>query len=347
MDTDFAVVPDWFPWENAGASIAVADVDADGRPDVVLLMVDAPRGATPPTTASAGARRRRRAHRRLDRLESRPRLVLLRERGCRCRGRRRQRQRPARPGRVHGRRPGRTERRVTTGSAGTLDTDGRGDRRVDGRGHPSRTGSAGRTPARTSRSRTSTATAGSTSSCSWSTPRRARTPATTAAARSDADGVVTNWRPWQAVPDWPFWENQGAGVAVADLDGDGHARAAWCSPSTTRSGRTAAYYSVGWRLDGAGGRPTGGDPGRADPGLGVLGEPGRCGLASSPLGAAGMPHLVVVRGRRPARAERRLVPRSLDAMTDLEMAPQMGVWRLLEDDSRCSPCTPRCCTPAT
>ena len=44
MQTPFTQVPDRFPWENAGASIAVADVDADGRPDVVLLMVDAPPG---------------------------------------------------------------------------------------------------------------------------------------------------------------------------------------------------------------------------------------------------------------------------------------------------------------
>ena len=45
MQTPFTAVPDWFSDENAGASVAVADVDADGRPDVVLLMVDAPPGA--------------------------------------------------------------------------------------------------------------------------------------------------------------------------------------------------------------------------------------------------------------------------------------------------------------
>jgi hypothetical protein len=38
----------------------------------------------------------------------------------------------------------------------------------------------------------------------------------------DADGTPAGgWGPWQTVPDWPFWENQGADCAVADVDGDG------------------------------------------------------------------------------------------------------------------------------
>jgi hypothetical protein len=37
-----------------------------------------------------------------------------------------------------------------------------------------------------------------------------------------ADGTATGgWGPWQTVPDWPFWEAQGADCAVADIDGDG------------------------------------------------------------------------------------------------------------------------------
>src|SRR5262249_60085566 len=46
MQSDFTAVPNWLSWENAGASVAVADIDRDGRPDVVLLMVDAPAGAS-------------------------------------------------------------------------------------------------------------------------------------------------------------------------------------------------------------------------------------------------------------------------------------------------------------
>src|SRR5439155_429346 len=38
----------------------------------------------------------------------------------------------------------------------------------------------------------------------------------------DANGNVTGaWTPWIDVPDWFSWENQGADVAVADLDKDG------------------------------------------------------------------------------------------------------------------------------
>ena len=40
--------------------------------------------------------------------------------------------------------------------------------------------------------------------------------------RGFVDGAVTGgWGPWQRVPDWPFWENAGGGIALADLDGSG------------------------------------------------------------------------------------------------------------------------------
>jgi hypothetical protein len=37
-------VPDWFSFENQGASIAVVDIDRDGKQDLVVFMIDSPVG---------------------------------------------------------------------------------------------------------------------------------------------------------------------------------------------------------------------------------------------------------------------------------------------------------------
>ena len=37
-------VPDWFRGENQDGDIAVADLDGDGRPEIVVVMVDNPPG---------------------------------------------------------------------------------------------------------------------------------------------------------------------------------------------------------------------------------------------------------------------------------------------------------------
>lgn len=37
-------VPGWFGWEDQGAGIAVADVNRNGRPDLVIFHVDNPGG---------------------------------------------------------------------------------------------------------------------------------------------------------------------------------------------------------------------------------------------------------------------------------------------------------------
>jgi hypothetical protein len=44
MNTDFTAVPDWLSDENAGAGIAVADINGNGLRDVVVLKVDDPPG---------------------------------------------------------------------------------------------------------------------------------------------------------------------------------------------------------------------------------------------------------------------------------------------------------------
>ncbi len=40
----FLVTPDWFSWQNDGAAVAATDVTGNGRPDLVVLMVDNPAG---------------------------------------------------------------------------------------------------------------------------------------------------------------------------------------------------------------------------------------------------------------------------------------------------------------
>lgn len=42
--TPWIDVPDWFPWENQGAGVAVGDLSQTGRLDLVVFMIDAPDG---------------------------------------------------------------------------------------------------------------------------------------------------------------------------------------------------------------------------------------------------------------------------------------------------------------
>jgi FG-GAP repeat len=38
--TNFIAVPDWFSWQNESAGVAVADLNGDGRPELVVFMID-------------------------------------------------------------------------------------------------------------------------------------------------------------------------------------------------------------------------------------------------------------------------------------------------------------------
>jgi Domain of unknown function (DUF1929)/FG-GAP-like repeat len=44
MPTGFFAVPDWFAWDNQGAGIALADLDGDARPELIVMMIDSPPG---------------------------------------------------------------------------------------------------------------------------------------------------------------------------------------------------------------------------------------------------------------------------------------------------------------
>src|SRR6266511_1918093 len=64
-----------------------------------------------------------------------------------------------------------------------------------------------------------------------------------------ATGAVTGgWTPWIDVPDWFAWENQGAGIAVADLDNDGNQNLVVLMLDNTTA-QNWGYYRVGKALD--------------------------------------------------------------------------------------------------
>jgi hypothetical protein len=42
--TPWVDIPDWFPFENQGVGLAIADVDRDGHLDLVVFMIDSPQG---------------------------------------------------------------------------------------------------------------------------------------------------------------------------------------------------------------------------------------------------------------------------------------------------------------
>lgn len=148
-----------------------------------------------------------------------------------------------------------------------------------------------------------------------------------------ADGTVGGWRPWAAVPDWYFWENEGAGVAVADLDDDGTPELVVMAVDNP-PGQNGGYYSVGWRLE-EGQSADGWGPWDEIPDWRFW-ENQDAGLAIAALGPKGEQHLVPLAIDNPP-GENEGWYRVLDAMTDLEMAAEMGVWRLLENDSQVNP----------
>ena len=67
-----------------------------------------------------------------------------------------------------------------------------------------------------------------------------------------ADGAVTGgWTPWLDVPDWFSAENQGAGIAVADLDQDGQQDIVIFMVDNTPA-QNRGMFRVGRKLDAVG-----------------------------------------------------------------------------------------------
>ena len=68
--------------------------------------------------------------------------------------------------------------------------------------------------------------------------------------------VTGGWGAWREVPDWFAWENQGGGIAVADLNGDRHPELV-VFMIDNGAGANQGYYRIGQGLD-ANGVVTGG-----------------------------------------------------------------------------------------
>ena len=70
--------------------------------------------------------------------------------------------------------------------------------------------------------------------------------------RLDAAGIPTaGWGPWIDIPDWFSFENQGAGLALWDLNGNGQLDLVVFMIDAPQ-GQNQAFYRVGRSLDGNG-----------------------------------------------------------------------------------------------
>jgi Domain of unknown function (DUF1929) len=143
-------------------------------------------------------------------------------------------------------------------------------------------------------------------------------------AQLTADGQVSNWTDWIPV-DWFSWSNQGAGLAIADLDGNGRPEIIIFQIDNP-PGENAGFYRVGWNLDPLGRVQDGWGPWvRMDGWQSVEDQGGGFALASF---GAGRPKAVIFHVDNPPglNAGRFAVT---DVSLDIDTAAVKGVWRLL------------------
>ncbi len=139
-----------------------------------------------------------------------------------------------------------------------------------------------------------------------------------------ADGTVAGWGPWVEV-DWFSWFNRGAGLAIADLDGNGRPEIVVFQIDAPPDGNVG-FCRVGWNLDQAGIVRDGWGPWVRFDGWGSADDQGG-GFALMPLGP-GRPKAVLFQVNGRPGLDQGLFAVS-DLTLDIDSAKARGVWRLL------------------
>ena len=139
-----------------------------------------------------------------------------------------------------------------------------------------------------------------------------------------ANGQVANWGDWISV-DWFSWFNQGAGVAVGDLNGDGKSELIVFQIDDP-PGENAGWYKVGWDLNADAIPREGWGPWQEFDGWGSFEDEGG-GLALVHAGA-GRPKAVVFHIDNPLQLNAGLYAIT-DLALDIDQAANIGVWRRL------------------
>ena len=139
-----------------------------------------------------------------------------------------------------------------------------------------------------------------------------------------ANGDVAAWGDWLEV-DWFSWFNQGAGVAVADLDGNGRPEIIVFQIDDP-PGENAGFYRVGWNLDRQGVVRDGWGPWVRVDGWQSWEDQGG-GFALASFGGV-RPKAVIFHVDNPVGVNAGLYGVT-DLVLDLDDAPTKGVWRML------------------